>query len=248
MVMSTPEEPQAEGKSLALFQSQTRPWGAGPSGKAPWTRPPVGDRRSRVCWGLVEGQPGETGEGLAGLSPWLSCLCSQPGPLCTGASAPREWRRRIAGESSAQRGRPGVGFGVEVGGAQAGGQSERYPHPWEDWEAGAESQPHPLRLRVTPDQDHLSLPIPAQSSLPMRIRLWSHLGVTRDPPSSSPPSPNNSLLILCPEYLVNSSLGLPLPALVWDGLPFPWMAHWLSPLSCPPSPSDCQKHPSNTQT
>ena len=81
------------------------------------------------------------------------------------------------------------GLGWALGwrwGAQAGGQSERYPHPWEDWEAGAESQPPPLRLRVTPDQDHLSLPIPAQSSLPMRIRLWSHLGVTRAPPSSSP--------------------------------------------------------------
>lgn len=129
MVMSTPEEPQAEGKSLALFQSQTRPWGAGPSGKAPWTRPPVGDRRSRVCWGLVEGQLGETGEGLAGISPWLSCLCSQPGPLCTGASAPREWRRRIAGESSAQRGRPGVGFGVEVGGRRLRASLSATPTP-----------------------------------------------------------------------------------------------------------------------
>lgn len=43
-------------------------------------------------------------------------------------------------------------------GAQAGGQSEHCPHPWEDWEAGAESQPHPLQPRVTLHQGAPSLP------------------------------------------------------------------------------------------
>lgn len=40
----------------------------------------MGDRRSRVCWGLVEGQPGEDGEAWCRLPGWplfwLSCLCS----------------------------------------------------------------------------------------------------------------------------------------------------------------------------
>ena len=40
--------------------------------------------------GGVWGEAGEKGKDLAGLSPWPSCLCSQPGPPCTGASAPRE--------------------------------------------------------------------------------------------------------------------------------------------------------------
>lgn len=87
------------------------------------------DRRSWVCWGLVEGQPGETGEGLAGLSPWLSCLCSQPGPPCTGASAPGEWRRHTAGESSAEGGRTGVGFGVGDGGRRLGASLSATPTP-----------------------------------------------------------------------------------------------------------------------
>lgn len=38
--------------------------------------------------------------------------------------------------------------GLEEVGAQAGAQSEHCPHPWENWEAGAESKPHPLQPRV----------------------------------------------------------------------------------------------------
>lgn len=46
------------------------------------------ERRLPVGW--LGGQAGEKGKRLAGLSPWPSCLCSQPGPPCTGARAPRE--------------------------------------------------------------------------------------------------------------------------------------------------------------
>lgn len=62
------------------------------------------------------GRLGRRGEGRAHLSPWPSCLCSQPGPPCTGASAPRKQRRPTGGESSAEG---GVG-GLEGAGAQAG--------------------------------------------------------------------------------------------------------------------------------
>ena len=117
-------------------------------------------------------------------------LASAPGILVSAASRDLLAQEPVppgSGDGTLQvrlsGGREAWGWGW---GAQAEGQSERYPHPWEDWEAGAESQPHPLQLRVTPDQDHLSLPIPAQSSLPMRIR----------PPLESPGCRWGSSLIL----------------------------------------------------
>lgn len=47
-------------------------------------------------------------------------------------------------------------MGLGEVGAQARGQSENCPCPWEDWEAGAtsQSQPQPLQSRVILHQDY----------------------------------------------------------------------------------------------
>lgn len=128
-------------------------------------------------------------------------------------------------------------MGLGWGGA-GGGQSEHCPHPWEDWEAGAESQPHSLRPRVTPYQDHLSHPIPTWG--PVLHITWE---TTQTAPWSSPPSSSNSLLRLCPPR----PLSIPLPDPVWTGR-FPWTARWPAAFRCPCSPCGCQEDLSNPQT
>lgn len=210
----------------------------------------MGDRRSRVCWGLVRAAWGD-GEASAapsgGLSPWLSCLCSQPGPplhwsQCPGGSGSGTLQVRLSGGR-----RPGVGLGVGVG-AQAGGQSGATPPPGRT--GRLELSPAP------PQQGHPRPrpPLPPYSCpgvfLPMRIGPPPELpGCHWGSSSSSPPHPTTHVVILCLKYLSEllSSSPTACPGLGW-ATPFPWMAHWLSPLSCPPSPSDCQKHLSNTKT
>lgn len=114
-------------------------------------------------------------------------------------------------------------------GAQAGGQSEHCLQPWEDREAGAESQPYPLQPRVTPSQDYLPhCASPPGGSFPQRTGLLPcHPGVISDSflilPTFIQQFSIDSLPEVFLEFLSSSSSSL--PALVRDLSSYSWTAH-----------------------
>lgn len=121
---------EQEGSGENRVQSAKAPWGmAGAAGRAAW---------------------GEGEEAWQASAPRLLVSAASQDPLAQKPEPLGSRDDRM--EVRAHWREEWVGLGV---GAQAGGQSRCCLRPWEDWEAGAESQPRPLWPRITPRQDHL---------------------------------------------------------------------------------------------